>query len=608
LYESNHNSPVYFDGTVRTLMALGQFSSVLPLVEDYLQLQQYNAEQRATQGATVRGMSEERRIDILTLKGDVLWKMGRTTQAQETWKQALSALTAYPNKRDSSYIRLALVQSSNRAFEQAIQTLQQARVDFSIPTLFSDQLSQLYGAVGNFTAGTQEILTMLRLQGAQNIARGRISAYLISERGLKETRVVLERAAEKESSNAPLQRLYSWFLREIKEYDRALEATARLDNLINAQGREIYEFAESARRDAAYMPALKAFGLLIDKGKRNSYALSALYGYARTAEAALTAAKAESAGTGSSASTAPILAVGDAPALLERYEQIVREYPTTEPALAAQYRIASVTAEYLGNYTQAIAAYKKVLEQFLSFPPHFRQAESLQSIAAQATVELGKLYVMLGNMTDAEYTYRQVISTFPSATTERDEALFHLAELEYFRCALDSARERFGRLLVNPNADIANDALEMIGLLELQDTPLGKELLCKLAQADAKARQAKTGTTAAMAVEQYLELAASVQPKSREALLGEQALLKAGKVERERKAFESAIKIFSQALERYPEGTLGDYALLFIGDCQAVLGRKDEAMQTYSALLAKYPRSVLLQEARAKIRKLRGDA
>jgi tetratricopeptide (TPR) repeat protein len=577
LYTANRQTPAYFDGAVRSLIALGNPAAALPIVEEYLQLP--------------TKASDERLVELHSLRGELLWRTGKTTQAAEAWQKALAMASASPTRRDSTYLKIAFSQISNRAFDAAIATLLKGRTDLNGPMLFSDQLSQLYGAAGNYEAGAQEVLTLLRLQGAQNMARGRLAAYLINDQGIAKARAVVERAATAEPTNTPLQRLYSWLLREIKDYDRALEVTDRLDKLANAQGRELYEFAENARRDGVYSAALKAFGMIIDKGKRNPYALSALYLYARTAESKLT----------ESAVSATAIAPSEVQELIERYTQIAREFPNTEPALNAQYRIATLTREQLRKPEQALSEFDHLLTQYRSLSPPMQV--TMQSVAAQGAVDAGMVYVELQRLPDAEQALKRVLTLFPGAQAERDEALYHLAELEYYRCALDSARERFGRLAVNPNADIANDALEMIALLEYQDTPAGKTALCALANADLQTRQSSTDA----AVQAYTALAGTIAPNAKEATIGEQALLRAGKLERKRKRWDAAVKLLTDLLTKYPEGTEGDDATLAIADCYAAQGKKEEAIQTYSMLLVKYPRSTLVQEARAKIRKLRGD-
>lgn len=565
LYEANKSQQSYFDGVVRTLTALNQPASLLPLVEEQI--------------ARFAAQSSLRLTELQALKGDVLWKTGKTAQAEETWKAATASAPAL----QQAFATIARSQASNRAFELAVATLLQARTRLAAPTLFSDDLSQLYGAVGNFTAGAQETLTFLRQTNNLNTAQGRIAAYLITQKGVEQTRDVLDKTAAAEPNNFLMQRLYGWFLREIKDYSRALDITQRLDNMLNAQGRELLMFAEKARQERYYEPALKAYGLVIDKGRLNPNALSAFYGYARTMESRLEDAK--TAGTS--------LNEEELNTIISRYRAVVADYNGTPYAAESQYRIARMMLDNFKKPDAAEQEFIRLVQQYRAFP-----------IAARGAVDLGQLYVRQNQLTKAAETFRTTLQTFARMRNECDEAEFRLAELEYFAGNLDSAQPRFSKLASNPNADIANDALERLGILDLKRTLEGEDAIKRFATAEITEKQEKFDEALAA----YTMLANGIKPNQAHAVIGEQALIKAGTIEFRRKRYEAAQKLFAQGLEQFPEGTLGDVAMMNQADALALQGRKDEAIQTYTNLLARFPRSTLLQQVRQKIRKLRGDA
>jgi tetratricopeptide (TPR) repeat protein len=565
LYDGNKTNSAYFDGVVRTLQALGQPASLLPLVEEQIP--------RAKAHAL-------RQTELFALKGELLWKTGKTTQAEEAWKQALDIAPNTPQ----AFSLIARSQASNRAFELAISTLTAARARLSSPAIFSDDLSQLYGAVGNYVAGTQEALIFLRQTNNLNVAQGRVAAYLITSKGVEQTREVLEKAASAEPTNITLQRLYSWFLREVKDYNRALDVSQRLDNILNAQGREILMFAEKARQEQFYDAALRGYEIVIDKGKTNPHALSAFYGYARALEGRLQEAKT----SGDEAEKRLFEQI------IARYRAVAADYPGTQYAAESQYRIALTLNERLGSFAAAEQEYQTLLKQYRAFP-----------IAARGSVDLGRLYIRQNRLDKASETFQATLQFFSRSRKECDEAEFHLAELEYFRGDLDSAERRLNNLAANANADIANDALERLATLELRRSGGESEAAVKqFAVAELFERQAKNNE----AVEAFTALGLSAKPSAPYAVLGEHALLKAGLIELGRKSYADATKLFVQMRERFPDGVLGDYAAMYEGDILALQGRKDEAIQTYSQALAKFPRSTLLQQIRLKIRKLRGDA
>jgi tetratricopeptide (TPR) repeat protein len=567
LYDANRRQPPYFDGVARTLMALHQPAALLPLVDEQIQLQ--------GQSLTQPGQAV-RMTDLHAIKGDLLWKIGKTSQAEEAWKQGLT----YAPTLQPTYSTIARSQSSNRAFELAIATLKQARTQLATQTLFSDELSQLYGAVGNYTAGAQETLTFLRQTNNINTAQGRIAAYLINAKGTEQSKAVMEQAATAEPNNFALQRVYTWFLREIKDYNAALEITRRIDDLLNAQGRELLIFAEKARQERFYDAALKGYGLVIDKGKRNPNALSAFYGYARTLES-----RSQEGAKGFSEQ--------DVAQIVERYRAVIADYPGTQFAAESQYRIARLMLDNANKPELAEQEFLRLLETYKQFP-----------IAARGAVDVGKLYFRQNQTEKAAVMFRTTLQTFVRQKTECDEAEFQLAELEYFAGRLDSAEQRFSRLAANTNADIANDALERLGIIELKKTPEGLQAITSFASAERAERQGNADE----AIQAYTALAQGIKPTAPFAVLCEQALLKAGQIEASRKRYEAAQKLYEQLLTQFPEGTMGDYATMYHADTLAAQGKKDEAIQMYSQVLARFPRSTLLQEARLKIRKLRGDA
>ena len=564
LYEANKAQQAYFDGVVRTLTALNQPASLLPLVD----------EQIARTPQTIL-----RSTELQALKGDLLWKTGKTTQAEETWKNALATAPVV----QQAFVTIARAQSTNRAFELAITTLLQARSRLAAPTVFSDDLSQLYGAVGNFAAGAQEALTFLKQTSNLNTAHGRISAYLISPKGVEQTREVLEKATTAEPNNFLYQRLYAWILREMKDYNRALDITQRLDNMLNAQGRELLMFAEKARQERYFDAALKAYGLVIDKGRLNPNALSAFYGYARAMESRLEDAK--TAGTTFSET--------ELNSIISRYRAVAADYPGTQYAAESQYRIARITLDNLKKPEAAEQEFIKLVQQYRAFP-----------IAARGSVDLGQLYTQQNRLDKAAETFRATLLTFARMRSECDEAEFRLAELEYFGGNLDSADRRFAKLAANTNADIANDALERLALLEQKRTPDGEEAVRNFAKAELLEKQEKFDE----ALAGYTSLTSLIKPNAAHANIGEQALIRAGNIELRRKRYDAAGKFFSRLLEQFPEGTMGDFAMMNHADALALQGRKDDAIQMYTQALARFPRSTLLQQIRLKIRKLRGDA
>lgn len=551
LYESNKSSAPYFDGVRRTLMQQNKFSVLLPLVEERI--------------------TKQKSTELYALLGNLHWKAGKTSAADEAWEQALDLA---PDS-DQSYALVAQAQIDNRLFDKAIVTLQKARKAVSNPVLFANELSQLYGTVNRYSEGTREVINYLRVSKNMSVAQGRISAYLISEQGIATTRKELDDLYSAHSNDMYVVQLYSWFLREVKDYDRALEVQQKIDDMTKSDGREILAFADLARREGFYDQALRAYTMIIDKGTRNPYAMTALFGYARAVELR--------SRSGASFSRE------EATKVVELYRRIIDDYPNTQFAAESYFNIAALYSNELGNIDAAIDEYNTLLTTY-----------GRMEIAASGGVKLGLLYVRKDDLARARETFSTVVSRYPTLESPRDEALFYIARLNYYEGQLDSAKEQFGRLAVNTNTDIANDALTMISLLEDNKEEAIQPALKDYAQAELKELQARYDDAVLL-----FGKAAAAAPA---APLAERCYFRMGTIEFNRRSYTSARSHLSTLLSKYPKTIVGDRALMYIGDSFAAEKNTEEAMKTYTKLLEQYPRSTLLAEARLKIRKLRGDA
>lgn len=551
LYEQHKSSAPYFEGVQRTLLLQNKFSVLLPLVEERLQTQKTPA--------------------LYALLGNLHWKMGKTSSADDAWQQALELA---PNNA-ATYATVAQIQIDNRLFDKAITTLLRGRKTLGQTLLFANELSQLYGAVNKFAEGTREVLRMVEQSGDITAAQGRISAYLITDQGIADTKKTLDEAIRDNRDNIRLLQLYAWFLREVKDYATAFEIYRDIDNLAGGTGRELLAFADVARREGYYEPALRAYALLIEKGKGNAYAMTALFGYARAMEL--------------HTRTGGKLTKDDVQKVMKLYRSIIDDFPGTQFAAESHFNIASLYDKELGETDKAIEEYRSLLKSYSSAP-----------IAGTGANQLGLLYMKQDDIQEALATFDMVARTYAANATVRDEALFNRARIAYYQGSLDSAKEQFGALAVNTNNDIANDALTMISLLE--DNKEEPALTALRTYAQAELREFQTNYDNAL---ELYEKAAATAPS---APLAERCYFRMGTIEVRRNRNEQARARFTTLMQKYPNTIYGDQALLFIGDSYAAENNVPEALKAYSQLLEKYPRSTYLSEARHKIRKLRGDA
>jgi TolA-binding protein len=546
LYASSPNDQ-NFQGVVRSLSGLQQYASLLPLVEERLK--------------------KFPTLELYSLQAQLYWRTGKTSEADKSWETALSIATKNP----FDYQYIATSQTSLRLSDKAITTLLYGRKQLDRPAIFADELSQLYAATGNYEKGISEVMSMFAISKNLALAQGRLSALMSSAKGNEFVGSALENAAS--SGDYLTQKLYLWFLRESKNYNRALEISEKIDRTNSLQGRELLEFADITSRDNQYDISLKAYGKVIDRGKNSPNFLSAMYGYARTLDNRL--------------QNATTLSESDINEVIDRYRTIIAQFPNNQMSADCQYHIGLLAFERLNDFSLAEKELKRLIKDFKSFP-----------IVAAGMVKLGELYIMQDRTTEAEKLFAQTVQEYSGSNlNQADKAAFLLAELEYYRGAIDSAQEHYLSLAARTESDASNDALERLTLIDQNKKSL--DTLKSFAAAEFKERQHKD--------DEAIVLFEKVVEKAPESDLAEQSLLRCAAIKFRRNQFQAAREYLTKLLTKYPDTIYGDNALLTVGNAYSAEGNKVAAIQVLNDLLAKYPRSILLNEAREKIRKLRGD-
>jgi outer membrane protein assembly factor BamD (BamD/ComL family) len=174
--------------------------------------------------------------------------------------------------------------------------------------------------------------------------------------------------------------------------------------------------------------------------------------------------------------------------------------------------------------------------------------------------------------------------------------LFALAELQFFHQGYDSALALYGRIEQTPESEFANDAIERMTTIQLnrKDTTL----LGTFATASLLAVQSKTDE----AVRQFDELASQKLNTD----LAEVSLMKSIELSAQRKDIAGVHKRVQNLAQLNAESIYADKALLLDAEMSAAEGNNQQALQSYQELLAKFPRSLYIQDARERVRKLRG--
>lgn len=549
LYSANAQNESYFNGVVRSLKALNNYVSLVDIVKERVQ--------------------RRRTLKNLALYGQVLYKAGRVTEAQQAWNEALAI---QPTSAET-YREVAASQIEIRLVDETMNTFRTARERVGNQTVFADELAQLYAAKSDYKNGISEVLNAFEVNKNQQVAQGRLSALMVNDTATRYVCDQVQSAAESNSNDLSYLRLYSWLMRETKQYDKSYDVVRRIDKITRADGRELLAFGDQARNDGQQDVAIKAYSTIIDLGKSNQYSQYAYYGYVRALEDKI-------AQTPDNANEALNQIIG-------RYRDLIADYPGTNIAAEAQYHIAKLYSDNLNNSEKAISEYNELLKTYAYFPP-----------AGDGVIELGSTYLKQDNLAKASELYSraayELSNRFPMI---KEKAVFMMGELFFYKTEFDSARSYYELLAGKTESEYANDAIERVTTINLnrQDSSLLKDY----ALAQLRAFQKR--------YDEAMNLYKSIYSSKQNQDLAELALYRAGEMLYNKRDYNGCRQMFAKLAELNSETIYGDRVLLMTAYSYSAEGNKAEAVRYLQDLLAKFPRSILLQEAREKVRKLRGD-
>lgn len=547
LLEARPTDNAAYEGVLRTLTALGQFSSLLPVVED--------REQRQPSA------------DVSMQLAGVYWKLGKQQDAIAAWSRAVDRA----GNDAEAWAMVAESQAAVLANAIAIESFLRARDKQDDADAFAAQLSALYIALGNVEQGAQEVLKDLRSSNDLMRAQGRLSAIMSTPKGVAVVGALLDTETDERGD---LARLRQWYYREVKNWKAALAVTIELDKRSKAQGQELLQFGDGARRDGAYDIAIEAYETVLAGNPNEQRRLTAIYSYARTLDQKLRAGS--------------TFDKRDAQRIIDRYAGIVRDFPSHWYASNALYQMALLEIDILGNTDKGRDLLQRLVNQY----------QGTQA-AADGALRLARIYIGVEEFDIADQYLTGLARTTSSETqAQRDVALVIRGDLAAWRGKIDSAQALYAKVAAVPGSTAANDALDRLLMLQLADQD--SAAVATMRQAD---KLAATGKASAAAATYH---AAATTARDRE--LRDRCNLSAAEQYMTIGQETMAMTLLDAIIVDVPETIFGDRALFRKADL--ALRRKDVpmAVEALTVLLVQYPRSILLPDARERLRALRGDS
>lgn len=542
-------SDTYFDSYIRVSKSVNKFSEIIP---------------------TALIFAEKKPLPKnLALIGELYWRVGNIDSANIFWEEALKS-----SKNQSDFNDILASQLPLKLFEKAINTLIQGRNKLNSEDLFSDELSRLYIAIGDYRNGIKEIITTFNLTNNFGLAQGRIYALLEVNEAEAYIKNYFNSLINKPSSDLMLLELYSSFLREIEDYEEAFNVVLKLDKIKNSGGRDILNFARVASDDGNFEIAIKSYQKIINIGKDSKFAPNAMMGLSETLEKAYL--------------NKQDFSKEQAIEIIDSYNNVSKIYQNSSYAQQAKLRIGIIAKDKLGDLQLAIESFNQAI-----------QLGQKSNFASEAAIYMALIHINNSELDDAKATLTKVATSRIGGNNQDYilKAKFYLGEIQFFKGEFDAALNFYNEISKIPNSSMANDALNRIMIIESN-----KEDFKALNYfSEASYEEYKSNIDNSIVIYQKL---LTETPMSQ---LAEISLMRIATLNYESNKFEEARKYYQKLILEYPisiflEEAYFKLALTYMND-----DINDKAIQYFKEILIKFPNSIYLQESRKNIRKLRGE-
>lgn len=518
---------------------------------------------------------------LLAEKARLQYLKGDEEAAYATWNEAVALA---PNNQ-STYRALYRSLMQVRLFDRAISLLQQGRQTLGDASLFQSDLGYLHSLLGQHADAMQEYLGLLGQNDRQlALVRSRLSQFTEQEEALKAYVAVTANAVREDPLNRPTRELLAWLYLEGAMYREAFDANRAIDRLEGEQGNILFGFARKAADAEAYDVALDAYQEILDRYPEAPIAAEALRGLA-----AMHQVRAERTGERAFDAAGNRISAPHAEQAMEAYRTFLQKYPGHPRYPAVLREIGHLQQDTFFDLGSAEETLLEVVEKY----PDSEAAE-------QAEFDLGQIALLRNDLNTARLIFGRLEDAVRTGEVA-DQARFELALLHFYRGDFTVAQEFVQILQENTSADMANDAIELKVLLaenrgpDSLDAPLRQYAQARLAERQRRYDQALAGLRSLL--DQY-----ATHP------LADDVRYHYARLLADTGQHADALQTYRELPLLHPRSYLADRALFAAAELlETRLSDPEGAIRVYTQILTDYPGSLLLAEARTRIRLLRGD-
>lgn len=431
---------------------------------------------------------------------------------------------------------------------------------------FGKMIDEYLDAVGDNPMVQQSVLNILQARVGTDPDNSR-SEYL---------RTALLRRIQKNADKTEYAEMLIWLFIQQKDFDSAFIQAKALDKRTKADGSRIMSLASLAASNTNYDAAIKGYQYVIEKGPDNGNYISARMELLNTLNRKITESN--------------VYTLADLLQLKNDYHQTLSELGRSGRTAALVKGLAHLQAFYLDEPDSAIIQ----LEEAVAYPGISKLTQ------AECKLELGDIYLFIGNVWDSDLFYAQVDKDFKHDPLGQ-EAKYRGARLDYFRGDFMWALGQLDVLKSATSQLIANDALSLSLLISdnmgLDSTT---DALMLYSKADLLSYRNKN--------DRALEVLDSLLRDYPDHSLVDDAWFKMAQIMDGKRNWLAEDSLYQLIIAHDSASVLADDALYRRGLLyENKLKDNEKAMGFYQELVMKYPGSLYVVDARKRFRTLRGD-
>jgi tetratricopeptide (TPR) repeat protein len=383
------------------------------------------------------------------------------------------------------------------------------------------------------------------------------------------------RRLQKDPQNVGLTEMLAWQFIQSKDFDMALRQTIALDRRLKEDGERVYDLSRILFSNGAYEQAIDALNYLVNKGKSSRFYVPAKVDIVHARSKLVTAGKYTAA---------------DLITLESDYKSLIDDFGKNSRTAFAIRQLAELEAFYVNKPKDA----EDLLEELLQIPG------LAPDVIGQAKLELGDVYILTGEIWEANLIYGQVEKQFANEPLGQ-EAKFRNAKLSYYRGDFAWAKAQLDVLKSSTSQLIANDALNLNLLIT--------DNLQKDADSAALKMYAQTDllifTNQPDAALRNLDSINIMYPGNS---LADDILMAKAKIFIKKADFNMATTYLQKIMADFSYDLWADDATFMLADIfENKLHQPEKARDLYQKIITDFPGSLYVIEARKRFRQLRGD-